>query len=74
MTVYMLEKEALPTGGERTVLKPVTVKLGISDGTNTEVADGLKEGDTIVVGTATSATGTAPSNPLGNPFGGMGRR
>jgi len=69
--VYMLEKETSPTGAEKTVLKPVTVKLGISDGTNTEVTDGLKEGDVVVVGTATSAvTTTANPTPFGNPFGG----
>ncbi|MBL9169261.1 MAG: efflux RND transporter periplasmic adaptor subunit [Verrucomicrobiales bacterium] len=73
-TVYMLEKETLPAGGERTVLKPVTVKLGISDGMNTEVTEGLKEGDVIVVGTVTAAAATSATNPLGSPFGGMGRR
>jgi HlyD family secretion protein len=72
----VLAKETSATGGEKTVLKPVTVKVGISDGTNTEVLEGLNEGDTVVVGTVGAATtATAPpGNPFGGPFGGPGRR
>jgi len=73
-TIYLLEKEAAAAGPEKTVLKPVTVKVGISDGTNTEVLEGLKEGDVVVTGTASSAaSATAPNAPFGNPFGGPGR-
>ena len=73
--VYLQEKEASATGPAKAVLKPVTVKLGISDGTNTEVIEGLKEGDVVVVGTVSSAaTATAPAAPFGSPFGGPGRR
>ena len=74
-TVYLLEKETSATGPEKTVLKPVMVKLGISDGTNTEVTEGLQEGEVVVVGTvsAAPATGASPS-PFGSPFGGPGRR
>jgi HlyD family secretion protein len=77
-TVYLFEKE-VAGGKEQTVLKPVVVKLGISDGTYTEVLDGLKEGDVVVTGlnlpapaTATATT-TRPggSSPFGGPFGGM---
>jgi HlyD family secretion protein len=62
------------------VLEAKVVKLGISDGTNTEVIEGLKEGDVIVTGLATSdtAAGTSgqrpPSSPFGSPFGGGGPR
>ena len=56
------------------MLKPVTVTVGISDGANTEVIEGLKEGDMVVVGTITSAASTAPASPFGSPFGGPGRR
>jgi HlyD family secretion protein len=74
-TIYLLTKEASATGAEKTVLKPVTVKVGISDGANTEVLEGLKEGDVVVVGTVSSAAGAAaPASPFGNPFGGPGRR
>lgn len=60
------------------VLEAKVVKLGITDGTNTEVIDGLKEGDVIVTGLASSdtAAGTSgqrpPSSPFGSPFGGGG--
>ena len=75
-TVYLIEKEALPTGGERAVLKAVTVKLGIADNSNVEVLEGLKDGDEVVSGTvvSTAAASTAPRNPLGSPFGGPRRR
>lgn len=74
MTVHMLEKETQPNGSDRMVLKPILVKLGISDGTHTEVTEGLKEGDSIVMGTVTSPTTSASPAPMANPFGGMGRR
>ena len=74
-TVYVTEKEVTAAGAEKVMLKPVTVKLGISDGTHTEVLEGLKEGDVVVVGTVSTATSAAaPANPFGSPFGGPGRR
>jgi len=74
-TIYLLEKETSATGSENPALKPVTVKLGISDGTNTEVIEGLKEGDVVVVGTVSAAaTAAGPAAPFGSPFGGPGRR
>ena len=70
-TVYLMEKDA---AGEP-VLKPATVRVGISDGSNTEVLEGLKEGDVIVTGTvSTTAETTGPASPFGNPFGGPRRR
>lgn len=74
-TVYLLEKEPQPMGSERTVLKAVTVKLGIGDGTSVEVLEGLKEGDAVVAGTGTTITtaSTGTRNPF-NPFGGPPRR
>jgi HlyD family secretion protein len=74
-TIYLLEKEAAGTGEEKAVLKPITVRVGISDGASTEVLEGLKEGDVVVVGTVSSSSSTAaPPNPFGSPFGGPGRR
>ena len=74
-TIYLLEKETSATGPEKSVLKPVTVKLGISDGTNTEVIEGLKENDVVAIGTVSAATTAAgPAAPFGSPFGGPGRR
>jgi HlyD family secretion protein len=66
------------TGKEKPVLKPVTVKTGISDGNYTEVLEGLKEGDVIVTGVnlPASAASTRPpagGSPFGGPFGGPPR-
>ena len=66
-TVYLLEKEPLPMGGEQTVLRPVTVRLGIADASSVEVLEGLKEGDVVVSSSVTSPTTatTITRNPLG---------
>ncbi len=66
--VYLVEKEKTATGGERTVLRAVPARLGISDGTATEVLEGLKEGDVVATGTVASQVAAAPSG--GSPFGG----
>jgi HlyD family secretion protein len=56
-------------------LVPVRVTLGITDGTNTEVVAGLKEGDSIVIGQSNGSSGNAGNSsggprPAGGPFGG----
>jgi HlyD family secretion protein len=66
-TVYVLPENAARTG-----LRAVQVKIGISDGIDTEVLDGLKEGDRIVIGTNSTSTQTAA--PASSPFGGGPRR
>ncbi len=71
--VFVVEKEVGATGREVTVLRSVPVKLGISDGTNTELIEGLKEGEVVAVGTAAPAVAAAASNPL-NPFANRPRR
>ena len=67
-TLYTLTRPA--SGTPR--LDAVTVKLGITDGTSTEVLDGLKEGDQVV--TAAIIPGAKAGAPASNPFGGGGRR
>jgi len=59
----------LPPGASR--LKPVQIKVGISDGIVTEVQEGLKEGDRAVTAAVTSAT--ASQSPAANPFSGQRR-
>jgi HlyD family secretion protein len=59
-TVYVLSGE-----GKDATLKPVQVKVGISDGVFTEVLSGLKEGDLVVTGLA---FGDASGGPGRNPF------
>ncbi len=54
-------------------VEPVTVKLGISDGSATEVIEGLKEGDAVI--TAAVLPGAkSSSGAINNPFGGAGPR
>lgn len=47
---------------------PVQVKVGISDGVNTEVIEGLEEGTQVVTGTLTPLSTT--TTPTASPFGG----
>lgn len=63
----------LPGGKKDSTPEPVAVKIGITDGSASEVVDGLTEGETIITGLVT-VTGASPaSQPASNPFGG-GRR
>ncbi len=50
-------------------LKPVQVKLGITDNVMTEVVEGLNEGDAVVVSIITT-NNNAPASIPSNPFGG----
>lgn len=47
-------------------IMPLTVKVGITDGLNTEVVDTLAEGDVLVTSVSTTTAGGAQGN---NPFG-----
>ncbi len=64
-TVYVMADKMDPTK-----LKPVQIKVGISDGISTEVIDGLSEGDQVVTGMM--STGDQGAARPGNPFGGGG--
>ena len=75
-TVYVIQDAK---DGKKPVLKPVKVKIGISDGKDTEVLEGLDEGDVVVIGVNTPAlaanqnqTARPPGggSPFGGPFGG----
>jgi len=68
-TVYRL------AGGDpaHPALEPVTVRLGITDGINTAVLEGLKEGDVLVTSiTLAGAAPAASASPASNPFTGGG--
>jgi HlyD family secretion protein len=65
-TVYILADKNDPTK-----LKPVQVKVGISDGVYTEVLDGLSENDQVVTG-INQGNDPAPSGPPSSSFGGRG--
>lgn len=67
-TVYRL-----PGGNKAASPEAVTVKVGITDGLNSEIADGLKEGDVLI--TSVTLPGAKPATPQGsNPFSGAPRR
>ncbi len=60
-TLYTLGRDNKPA--------PLKVKLGITDGISTEILEGLKEGDLVIIGAtfpagASSAAGGPPRNPL----------
>jgi HlyD family secretion protein len=63
-TVYLL----VGTDPKTAHPEPVTVKLGISDGSSTEVLDGLKEGDAIIISAV--LPGAKGNAPAASPFGG----
>jgi multidrug efflux pump subunit AcrA (membrane-fusion protein) len=69
-TVYTLDAAALASP------QPVEIKLGITDGRFTQVADGgLKEGDLVVIGLATTkADAAGASKGAAGAPGGAPRR
>ncbi len=72
-TVYVLPPKA-PNQDPATIKpKPVQIKVGISDGINTEVIDGLEEGAQVVTGILSTGS-SGPGGPPSNPFGGGFRR
>jgi len=52
-------------------VEAVSAKFGITDGSSTEIIDGLKEGDTIVSSIFVSGDTTAAPQQNRNPFGGQ---
>jgi HlyD family secretion protein len=73
-TVYMQDPPVQGNGtDDKPTLRPVTVKAGITDGTFTEILDGLKEGDVVVSGTSSTMTAAA-AQPTANPFSPFGGR
>lgn len=65
-TVYRL-----PGGNKFAKPEAVSVKIGITDGSASEIIEGLKEGDTIITGIAVS--GGPAAAPSASPFGGPRR-
>jgi HlyD family secretion protein len=54
-------------------LRPVTARLGVSDGFFTEVLEGLKDGETVITGVMLPGAAPVPQGPPGgssNPFSG----
>jgi HlyD family secretion protein len=68
-TLYLLPANSANVA--TTKLKPVQVRLGITDGIYTEVMEGLAENDVVVTGTITPTANNTASGAQ-NPFGGRG--
>jgi HlyD family secretion protein len=69
-TVYVLPGDAKSKEPRDIKPQPVQVKVGISDGVNTEILDGIQEGAQVV----TSMIGPEANRPASNPFGPQFRR
>ena len=67
-TVYVLPAKQPGQNAAELKPMPVQVKVGISDGVNTEVLEGLEEGTRVITGTIMPIGSTAA--PTANPFGG----
>jgi HlyD family secretion protein len=73
--VYVLSTNTPPGGGDPIVVpKPIRVRTGITDGSYTEISEGLKEGETVVTSVRLPASQTTTPAPTGqSPFGGPPR-
>lgn len=71
-TVYVFADGQSPTAAANAKLKPIRVRLGVTDGIFTEVLEGLDENDVVVTGSNTPAPTPAAGGQ--NPFGGGGPR
>lgn len=66
-TVYLVNASKEPGQPQ---LTPVKIRTGINDGGSTEIVDGLKEGDEVVIG---MLSGGPNASPPASPFGGFRR-
>ncbi len=62
----------LPGGAEDATPEPVMVRIGITDGSASEVLDGISEGDTIITGISLPIEPATPQSAA-NPFSGRRR-
>jgi HlyD family secretion protein len=71
-TVYVMAADVSSGTDPAPVLRAVRVKTGINDGASTEIVDGLKEGDAVVIGVKLPQSSTPVPTAGANPFGGGG--
>ena len=73
--IYVLSTNAPPGGGDPVLMpRPVRVRTGITDGSYTEITDGLQEGDPVITAVKLPAAQTVAAAPAGqSPFGGPPR-
>ena len=60
--VYVVAKDGKP--------RPVPVRVGATDGTNTQIDGPLKAGDQVITGGGPKGKPKAPASPFGGPSGG----
>jgi HlyD family secretion protein len=74
-TLYLLTTNTPPGSSDPVIApEPVRVRLGITDGSYTEVLEGLKEGDGVITAVKLPSAGEANSSLSGtSPFGGPPR-
>ena len=70
-TIYVFADGQSSAAAANVKLKPVRVRLGVTDGIFTEVLDGIEENDVVVTGSNTPAP-TPAAGGARNPFGGSG--
>jgi HlyD family secretion protein len=73
-TMYVLPEGSAPEAASGVKLKPIKVRLGITDGIFTEVIEGLAENDVVVTGATTASNSGAAAAGGQNPFGSRMRR
>ncbi|MDF3056079.1 MAG: transporter [Rariglobus sp.] len=56
------------------VVIPITIKTGITDGSATEIIEGLEEGDSVITSAFQPSAKGSTGSSTPNPFGGGGRR
>jgi HlyD family secretion protein len=73
--IYVLTTNTPPGGGDPVLMpRPVRVRTGITDGSYTEITDGLQEGDPVITAVKLPAAQAAAPAPAGqSPFGGPPR-
>ena len=73
--IYIMSTNTPPGGGDPVLMpQSVRVKTGITDGSYTEIADGLQEGDPVITAVKLPAVqATAPAPAGQSPFGGPPR-
>jgi HlyD family secretion protein len=73
-TVYVLASRNGSKERAEQEVKPVQIKVGISDGVSTEVLAGLEPDTQVVIGAIAANADPSPTGPRANPFGGGGFR
>jgi HlyD family secretion protein len=67
-------QRTLYVAAEGNTIKPVTVRVGITDGTRSEIIEGLAEGDRVVTASKGGKTTASAGGPPRGAFGGGGGR